>query len=479
MVLDHCIAGCSAPHPGVNPFSGENYEHSYPVDVATGKNRGDKKLLSSFMTKVLEGDSRMGLLRDNVTGLPSVTISMNKTSGSLKDASKYNLQFASGYHNDQIDIKYAEDVRDYLNLRSDIIKGSGSTLEKWGILDTQSIDGQRKVASLLKIETTAGGLGLPRFVLENDVRKMALEQPVGDTHADLLRRRNILNDEYNRIIRVRGEDDPEAIDIADDIQDLTARLQDISRQVTTQGRPSLFRRMTSEALTNELDRQNSRGQVFTLANDLLDSDSYGLKDFWADDMEFYPEKLRTFTSAIRNNENLITSLTTVDDDVSIREGLARFQIAIENFNPMQREMLVRELDNYAETNIEQQMASLNPDDPEDATFQYFEEHPQTPLYLDEISRRRRGEDFEPEAAPAQTAMPAPRDIANQVVPMNQAFRDQTVQEVAEAINNSIRNLPEDRETLQEALAQYQRNPLDIPGSIEMILPTSPALGSSK
>lgn len=475
MVLDHCIAGCDAPHPGVNPFSGERYNYSYPVDPATGKDRGDKKLASSFMKNVLKGDQRTAHVRDNTTGLPVVTINM------LKEGSgKYNLSYVSGYQNKaepESVANYAADVKDYLNLRSDIIKGSGDALNKWGILDTANNDGQRKIASLMSINSSAiPSLGLPRFVLENDVRKMALEQPVGDTHADLLRRRNILNDEYNRIIRVRGQDDPEAIDIADDIQDLTARLQDISRQVATQGSPNLFRRMTTEALTNGIGIEDGGiGPVRAMIDNILNEDTYGLSDLWRDDYEFYPRMLESFTNAVRSGRNLNSEINEAADMIDMPERLARFQDAIQNFTPMQRELLIREIDNYAESNINQLAENLNPENPTRGLQEIEDEHYGTMAYLRQIETRRRGEDFTPEAAPAQTAMPAPRDIANQVVPMNQAFRDQTVQEVAEAINNSIRNLPEDRETLQEALAQYQRNPLDIPGSIEMILPTSPAL----
>ena len=94
MVLDHCIAGCDAPHPGVNPFSGERYNYAYPVDPATGKDRGDRKLASSFMKNVLKGDQRTAHVRDNTTGLPVVTINM------LKEGSgKYNLSYVSGYQN--------------------------------------------------------------------------------------------------------------------------------------------------------------------------------------------------------------------------------------------------------------------------------------------------------------------------------------------------------------------------------------------
>ena len=237
-------------------------------------------------------------------------------------------------------------------------------------------------------------LGLPRFVLESDVRKLALEQPVGDTHADLLRRRNQLNDEYNRIIRVRGEDDPEAIDIADDIQDLTARLQDISRQMVTQpsDRPNVFRRMSSEALTNGLQLEGRLDEVLDLVNrtvHLLNTD--GLVDFWADDFEFFPERIRTFTNAVRNDENLSQAMTAQYGEgytTQDRERLARFQLAIQDYTPHQREVLVRELDRYAEANILQQINNLNPDDPEDGEGQYRRESRDRPATAHPVDSHR-------------------------------------------------------------------------------------------
>jgi hypothetical protein len=479
MVLNHCIGATEAPHPGMNLFTGERQDHSYPVDPVTGKDRGDRKFSSSFMTAVLKGSQRSAHLRDNVTGLPVVTINMRKES-----SNKYDLDYVSGYGNSATSeniADYAADIKDYLNLRADIIKGPGSALGKWGILDTASNDGQRKIASLMNINSSAiPNLGLPRFVLENDIREMALQQPMGDTHADMVRRRSQLNDEYNRLSRERGEDDPEVQDLGSQIADITQRLQTISRQTVTQAsdRPNVFRRMSSEALTNGLQLEGRLDEVLDLVSrttNLLNDN--GLVDFWADDFEFFPERLRTFTNAIRNDENLQT-MTAYGDEFNAqdRERLARFQLAIRDYTPHQREVLVRELDRYGEANILQQINNLNPDDPEEGQRQYEEEHPGVADYLEQISRRRRGEDFTPEAAPAQTAMRVPRDIADQIVPAgNWNNRDEVVQRVTEAINNSVRNLPEDRATLQEALAQYQRNPLDIPGSIEMILPTSPAL----
>ena len=481
MVLDHCIAGCDAPHPGINPFSGERYNYAYPVDVATGKDRGDRKLASSFMKNVLKGGERTAHVRDNATGLPVITINM------LKDSSgKYNLNYVSGYQNKaepESVANYAEDVKDYLNLRADIIKGSGDSLNKWGILDGASVSGRSKIASLFNLNPDAiPSLGLPRFVLENDVRKMALEQPMGDTHADMVRRRAQLNDEYDRIVRTRGEDDPEAQDLGSQIADLTQRLQRASRQVATQGSPNLFRRMTSEALTNELYRDNTRGQVLAIVDNLLTDDSYGLREFWEDDYDFSPTSLQRFINAVRNGDNLPRTLTDVQDLTGfapqMRERLTRFQMDTDNFTPQQRELLVRSLDDFAETNINQLADNLEPDIQEEGIRLFEEAHPGTFDFLEEIARRRRGEDFTPEAAPAQTAMRTPRDIADIVTPFAHPDRENLMQRITERLNNSIRDLPQDRETLQEALAQYQRNPLDIPGSIEMELPPDNGFGSA-
>jgi len=473
MVLDHCIAGCDAPHPGINPFSGERYNYSYPVDVATGKDRGDRRLASSFMKNVLQGGQRTAHVRDNISGLPVVTINM------LKDNSgKYNLNYVSGYQNKaepESVANYAEDVKNYLNLRSDIISGSGDALGKWGILDTKT-EGQRKISSMMNINPSdIPSLGLPRFVLESDLRNLALAQPMGDTHADMVRRRSQLNDEYNRLSRERGENDPEVQDLGSQIADLTARLQSMSRQVATQGSPNLFRRMTTEALTNGIGMEDGGiGPVRAMIDNILNEDTYGLSDLWRDDYEFYPRMLESFTNAVRSGRNLNSEINEAADMIDMPERLARFQDAIQNFTPMQRELLVREIDNYAESNINQLAENLNPDNPTLGLQEIEDEHYGTMAYLRQISRRRRGEDFTPEAR-AQTAMRVPRDIADQVVPRNQAFRDQTVEEITQAINAFTVTLPENRDTLRQLEQMFQENLLDIPGSIEMLLPTSPAL----
>jgi len=470
MVLDHCIAGCDAPHPGINPFSGERYQYSYPVDPATGKNRGDKTLASGFMKEVLKGDQRTAHLRDNLTGLPSVTINMLKN-----DLGKYNLAYVSGYHNKaepEAIANYAEDIRDYLNLRSDIISGSGDSLGKWGIIDTKNSESQRKISSMMNVNPSdIPSLGLPRFALESELRKLALAQPMGDTHADMVRRRTQLNDEYNRLVRERGEDDPEVEDLGSQIADLTARLQSISREVAAPSTPNVFKRMTSQALTSELYQSNTRGPVLAMYDNIITDDTYGLRDLWEDDFDFYPARLRAFTNAIRNNENFNEALELGQDgfDAQMRERLARLETTIQDFTPQQRELLVRTLDDFAETSLFQQFDNLNPDDRNEGMNEYFADRPEAQSYLEEISRRRRGEDFVPQDR-AQTAMRVPRDIADIVVPLHHPDRNNLIQRITERLNNSIRDLPQDRETLQEALDQYQRNPLDIPGSIEMELP---------
>jgi hypothetical protein len=196
-----------------------------------------------------------------------------------------------------------------------------------------------------------------------------------------------------------------------------------------------------------------------------------LRDLWEDDFDFYPGRLRAFTNAIRNNQNFNEALELGQDgfDGQMRERLARLETAIQDFTPQQRELLVRTLDDFAETSLFQLFDNLNPDDRNEGMNEYFADRPEAQSYLEEISRRRRGEDFVPQDR-AQTAMRVPRDIADIVVPLHHPDRNNLIQRITERLNNSIRDLPQDRETLQEALAQYQRNPLDIPGSIEMELP---------
>jgi hypothetical protein len=481
MVLNHCIGATEAPHPGINPFTGDRQNHSYPVDPATGKNRGDRKFSSGYMKSVISGNERSSHFRDNITGLPVVTINMEKTG---KD--KYNLYFVSGYKNEASSdekAKYAEDIKNYLNARLDIIEGSGSSLGKWGIFDMKSSGGQAVASTELGVPKSAlGSFDLPRFVTMKDLRELARQQPVGETHADLVAARSRASRELETLIREYGVGAPETQDVASQITDLDSRLSAMSAQVRAApsmanelARASLFQRMTTEALTNGLGIEDGGiGPVRARVDDLLTEDFYGLRELWSDDYDLYPIALRNFINGVRNSENLPSILTNATDTSGfaneMRERLGRFQDRIIMFTPMQRELFVRELDNYAETNINQMAENLDPENPRRGLEEIEDTHPGTIEYLGQIERRRRGEDFTPEAAPAQTAMRVPRDIADIVVPLHHPDRNNLIQRITERLNNSIRDLPQDRETLQEALAQYQRNPLDIPGSIEMELP---------
>ena len=482
MVLDNCVAGCSAPHPGVNPFTGDRYNYAYPVDVATGASRGNRPLSSSYMEQIEEGKQRYASLRDNQTGLPVVNINMLRTGDSnLPDNQrKFNVQYVSGYQNDQIDKKYTNDVRDYLNARADIIQGSGGGIDKWGIFDLNTPAGKNAAGRALGVpETALSSFDLPRFVTEKDLRDLANKQPVGNTHADLVRQRNELIEDRNRLLR-QGQDDE---DLVNQIGNITQEIQRISTQVrnapsTQVGTPNLFRRMTTEALTNGIGIEDGGiGPVRARVDDLLDTDFYGLRELWSDDYDFYPVALRNFINGVRNIDNLPSILTNTGDASTfanqMRERLTRFQNTIQDFTPMQRELFVRELDNYAESNINQMAENLDPENPTRGLEEIEDSHPGTIQYLRDIETRRRGQDFQPQdqVRPALGApINVPRDIAEQITPTNYLNRDGVVQQIAERLNNSVRNLPTDRETIIEAIDQYNANPLDIPGALEMVLP---------
>ena len=251
LVFDHCIAQSNAPHPGINPFTGQKYTHSYPVDPVTGKarlNPGEDESVnhaSSYMTGTRAGEKRITVLMDKESGMPVGAIEFRDQ----RDG-KFNLGYMQAHKTDSISRPYREAFKDYLNARSDIIRGAGNDLSKHDIIDTSVAGWESKASQTLGIpKADIVQLNLPRFVSKEDIKNAAPAPSATlanvDTHASLIARKNQLVDhieEYRHDLRDAQRDDPtdheehERIqgmmdEARNQIADVNSRLENISNNV--------------------------------------------------------------------------------------------------------------------------------------------------------------------------------------------------------------------------------------------------------
>ena len=253
LVFDHCIAQSDAPHPGTNPFTGQRYTHSYPVDPVTGKprlNAGETaesvNHSSQYMRGTRSGEKRLTVLMDAESGMPVGAIEFRDGQNG-----KYNLGYIQSHKTDSIKKPYREAFKDYLNARSDIINGIGSDLTKHDIYDTSISGWESKASSATGIpKADIAKLNLNRFVSKEDIQNAAPVTSTDltnapDTHASLIARKQQLVDhieEYRHELRGAQRDDPSdheeherflgMMDEArNQIADINTRLQNISSNV--------------------------------------------------------------------------------------------------------------------------------------------------------------------------------------------------------------------------------------------------------
>ena len=252
LVFDHCIAQSDAPHPGTNPFTGQRYTHSYPVDPVTGKprlNAGETaesvNHSSQYMRGTQKGEKRLTVLMDAESGMPVGAIEFRDGQNG-----KYNLGYIQSHKTDSIKKPYRDAFKDYLNARSDIINGIGSDLNKHDIFDMTvpaQVNKAFQVAGMPKSDVSQ--LDLPRFVSKEDIERAvpvaSTDLTAPDTHASLTaRKQRLVNDieEYRHDLRDAQRDDPmdheehERIqDLMDEarnqIRDINSRLENISSNV--------------------------------------------------------------------------------------------------------------------------------------------------------------------------------------------------------------------------------------------------------
>lgn len=179
LVLDHCVAeGPSGGRMKTNPWQG-NRERTYqpltnPLTGELALNAGTE--YTGYMRNASKPDANeanmLTSIRD-VNGVPVLTFEFKR-----RNDGKYNIGFASGYRNSEVDAQYHEGIRDYLNSRADMIGGSGTELSKnVNILDTKSPDFLRDAARIVNqraddLRMLPEMQNLPRFVLPQDIKNI-------------------------------------------------------------------------------------------------------------------------------------------------------------------------------------------------------------------------------------------------------------------------------------------------------------------
>lgn len=233
-VFDHCVAATDAPHPGVNPYTGQRYGYSFPVDPATGLDRTTKS--SSYMEQVKAGNTMISSLRDKTSGMPSGTIEFKNRD----DNGTYKIGYVSSYKNDPISAEYRNDLRDYLNKRSDIIRDVDqgmAALYKSGVYDTRGSRRQLENAGLTSRDIDIlQSSDHPRFITSEDMAR--LRSAPDESRNGLIEQKRMAQVELDEAemrledLRRGDPDNAEGITFAEEtIDDLRLQLQDLDQRI--------------------------------------------------------------------------------------------------------------------------------------------------------------------------------------------------------------------------------------------------------
>jgi hypothetical protein len=375
-VLDHCVAAADAPHPGTNPYTGQRYGYSFPVDPATGLDRSAKS--SSYMDQVKNGNTMLVSIRDNVTGLPAATIEFKNR----KDDGTYKIGYVSSNKNDPVSAEYRNDLRDYLNKRSDIIRDVDSgmaALYYSSIYDTARTESQLRSYGLSKKDIELlQNTDHPRFITTEDLAKLrsAPEEGRSGMLAERDRVAYELADAESRLNDIR-RDDPDNVEgltfAEETINDYQLQLQDLDQRIA---RLPAVRPQNETGVqlpsTENLRRQMREGQV----SEVRDAYNYITDgERFADDFNWEADAQMNAINAIRNDGNLNATVLNAEDVRMIR-----------NMTPNQRELLARDLEQNFAVNMEHSLQGGVVD-----LADWNSEYPGIADFYNDIQTRARGE----------------------------------------------------------------------------------------
>lgn len=336
LVFDHCIAQSDAPHPGTNPFTGQRYTHSYPIDPVTGKprlNAGETaesvNHSSQYMRGTQKGEKRLTVLMDAESGMPVGAIEFRDGQNG-----KYNLGYIQSHKTDSIKKPYRDAFKDYLNARSDIINGIGSDLNKHDIFDMTvpaQVNKAFQAAGMPKSDVSQ--LDLPRFVSKEDIQRAV---PVSteltnapDTHASLTARKQQLRDEREELrhqLQDAQRDNPvdheeheriqtEIDEVDSQLTDVNSRLQNISNNVRNAPAMPTPRDIAADVIPL---REPGRGTVIENLTVAINNAVRNLPD--------NNTALNAYVANLRNPNELPQSILDITDTYDQAERVANYLI---------------------------------------------------------------------------------------------------------------------------------------------------------
>ena len=274
LVLDHCIAESGGPDRDMmrtNPFVPEGDSRARDdrrylpaVDILTGQLNRPGADDTTFVRGAIDGTRNYSLFRDADTGLPVASVEFLEPQPMNNGQTSWRIGFTSGFKNDPFNAEYKNDIRDYLNQRTDTIRESGGSLGQGGVYDQKALGTHFYTdAHTTQKEWKLYGEGLPRFITANDAKeairngKALQDQQVSELQMLQESRADVI-EEMRRVQTGAPDEDAHYLDLMDQLRDIDARLASTRFQIPAAQLPLVDARLGNtnqvNAPTNDIMR---------------------------------------------------------------------------------------------------------------------------------------------------------------------------------------------------------------------------------
>ena len=274
LVLDHCMAEVGGPDRDMvrtNPFVPEGDSRARDdrrylpaVDILTGQPNRPGADDTTFVKGAINGTRNYALFRDSDTGLPVASVEFVEAQPMNDGRVSWRIGFTSGFKNDPFNDAYKNDIRDYLNQRTDTIRDSGGNLVQGGVYDQNALSTHFYTdAHTTQKEWKLYSEGLPRFITANDAKeairagKALQDQQVSELQMLQESRADVV-EEMRRVQTGAPDEDAHYLDLMDQLRDIDARLASTRFQIPAAQLPLVDARLGNtnqvNAPTNDLMR---------------------------------------------------------------------------------------------------------------------------------------------------------------------------------------------------------------------------------